>query len=106
MQPVVEYPLGGLAAFVRPLLARVGRDPDSPLFDTSGQVQGDVRAAIHIELAAKAVVVGNVYYNLIEMVMGSEVNGNLMHIGSNQPRTNRLTANHKKLPFNSKSLQE
>ena len=72
----------------------------------NGLVQGDVRAAIHIELAAKAVVVGNVYYNLIEMVMGSEVNGNLMHIGSNQPRTNRLTANHKKLPFNSKSLQE
>ena len=29
----------------------------------NGLVQGDVRAAIHIELAAKAVVVGNVYYN-------------------------------------------
>ena len=72
----------------------------------NGLVQGDVRAAIHIELAAKAVVVGNVYYNLIEMVMGSEVNGNLMHIGSNQSRTKRLTTNHKKLPFDSKSLQK
>ena len=72
----------------------------------NGLVQGDVRAAIHIELAAKAVVVGNVYYNLIEMVMGSEVNGNLTHIGSNQSRTKRLTTNHKKLPFDSKSLQK
>ena len=77
-----------------------------PTAIVNGLVQGDVRAAIHIELAAKAVVVGNVYYNLIEMVMGSEVNGNLMHIGSNQSRTKRLTANYKKLPFDSKSLQE
>ena len=56
----------------------------------NGLVQGDVRSANHIELAAKAVVVGNVYYNLIEMVMGSEVNGNLMHISAGQQDTMRL----------------
>jgi cytoskeletal protein CcmA (bactofilin family) len=72
----------------------------------NGLVQGDVRSAIHLELAAKAVVVGNVYYNLIEMVMGSEVNGNLMHIGSNQSDAKRLGIDKKKLPFDSKSLQK
>jgi len=56
----------------------------------NGLVQGDVRSATHLELASKAVLVGNVYYNLIEMVMGSEVNGNLIHIGVTQPESNRL----------------
>lgn len=70
----------------------------------NGLVKGDVRTAIHLELAAKAVVVGNVYYNLIEMVMGSEVNGNLMHIGSNQQDTKRLGADKKKLLFDKKAL--
>jgi len=45
----------------------------------NGMVEGDVYSSEHIELAAKARVVGNVYYNLIEMVMGSEVNGSLCH---------------------------
>ena len=72
----------------------------------NGLVQGDVRSATHIELAAKAVVVGNVYYNLIEMVMGSEVNGNLMHIGSNHVDTKRLTADKRKLPYDKKSVEQ
>jgi cytoskeletal protein CcmA (bactofilin family) len=50
----------------------------------NGLVRGDVHCAKHLELAAKAVVIGNVYYSLIEMVMGSEVNGSLMHIGRAQ----------------------
>ncbi len=70
----------------------------------NGVVQGDVRSAIHLELAAKAVIVGNVFYNLIEMVMGSEVNGNLMHISSNQQDAKRLGADKKKLQFDKKSL--
>ena len=76
-----------------------------PSIIINGLVQGDVRSATHIELAAKAVVVGNVYYNLIEMVMGSEVNGNLMHIGANQADTKLLGADKKKLPFESSSLK-
>ncbi|MDA1372593.1 MAG: polymer-forming cytoskeletal protein [Proteobacteria bacterium] len=72
----------------------------------NGLVQGDMRSANHLELAAKAVVVGNVYYNLIEMVMGSEVNGNLMHISSNQSEAKRLAADKKKLPFDEESLQK
>ena len=67
----------------------------------NGLVQGDVRSTKHIELAQKAVVAGNVYYNLIEMVMGSEVNGNLMHISSNQKSNKLLPEVKEKLPFDS-----
>jgi len=50
-----------------------------PSIIINGLVEGDVYSSQHIELAAKARVVGNVYYHLIEMVMGSEVNGSLYH---------------------------
>lgn len=71
----------------------------------NGLVQGDLRSSNHLELAAKAVVVGSVYYNLIEMVMGSEVNGNLMHISTSQNENKRLAAEKKKLPFDSSVIQ-
>jgi len=51
----------------------------APSIIVNGLVEGDVYSSEHIELAAKARVVGNVYYHLIEMVMGSEVNGSLCH---------------------------
>ena len=69
-------------------------------------MQGDVRSSSHIELAAKAVVLGSVYYNLIEMVMGSEVNGNLMHISSNQSEAKRLLSEKKKLPFDRHAIEK
>ena len=71
----------------------------------NGLVQGDLRSTKHLELAAKAVVVGSVYYNLIEMVMGSEVNGNLMHISTSQNENKRLAAEKKKLPFDTSVIQ-
>lgn len=74
-----------------------------PAIIINGFVQGDVRSAKHIELAAKAVVVGNVYYNLIEMVLGSEVNGNLMHIKTSGPDGKRILP--KKLTFKDGTLQ-
>lgn len=53
----------------------------------NGIVIGDVHALEHIELAAQARVTGNVYYSLIEMAMGAEVNGNLVHCAEGgQPR--------------------
>jgi len=39
------------------------------------------------------------------MVMGSEVNGNLMHIGANQNETKLLGAEKKKLPFDTPSIK-
>jgi len=46
----------------------------------NGTVIGDVHAKQHIELASNARITGNVYYRLIEMAMGAEVNGNLVHV--------------------------
>ena len=53
----------------------------------NGLVRGNVYAEEHIELALNARVIGNVYYNLIEMAMGAEVNGSLIHAAdmTNQP---------------------
>lgn len=45
----------------------------------NGSVTGDVRSTERIEMAANARVTGDVYYNLIEMAMGAEVNGSLLH---------------------------
>lgn len=45
----------------------------------NGTVVGDVHAAESIELAAHACVNGNVYYSSIEMALGAEVNGQLVH---------------------------
>ena len=45
----------------------------------NGVVVGDVHASEHVELAPNARVTGNVYYSLIEMAMGAEVNGSLVH---------------------------
>lgn len=50
----------------------------------NGLVQGNVHAAEHIELAAKAVVNGNVYYKTMEMMLGAQVNGSLLHSDKSQ----------------------
>ncbi len=44
----------------------------------NGSVVGDVHASDSIELATQASVSGNVYYSMIEMAMGAEVNGQLV----------------------------
>jgi len=48
----------------------------------NGHVIGDVYASERIELASEARVNGTVYYNLIEMAIGAEVNGKLVHRSS------------------------
>ena len=50
-----------------------------PFVVLNGVVVGDVHGGEHVELASKARVTGNVYYNLIEMAVGAEVNGKLVH---------------------------
>lgn len=45
----------------------------------NGKVEGHVYAANRVELATKAAVKGNVYYNLIEMQLGAMVDGQLVH---------------------------
>lgn len=50
-----------------------------PYVVLNGEVIGDVYATERVELSAKAQVNGNVFYNLLEMALGSQVNGNLVH---------------------------
>lgn len=50
-----------------------------PYVILNGVVRGDVYASQRVELGATARVIGNVYYNLIEMAIGAEINGKLVH---------------------------
>ena len=45
----------------------------------NGKVEGNIYAIVHMELAPKAKVKGNVYYKLIEMQLGAMVDGQLVH---------------------------
>ena len=59
---------------------RVKGEIRAPKVIVNGKVYGDIHSDKHVELAARAEIKGNVYYNLIEMVMGSRVDGNLVHV--------------------------
>lgn len=70
----------------------------------NGHVVGDVYATERVELAAQARVNGNVYYNLIEMAIGAEVNGKLVHrTGAEKPKLEHMTENAKNPQKNEKS---
>ncbi|MDH5426491.1 MAG: polymer-forming cytoskeletal protein [Gammaproteobacteria bacterium] len=58
---------------------RIEGEVHVPHISLNGTVNGDVHATEGVELASHARVNGNVYYKLIEMAMGAEVNGNLVH---------------------------
>ncbi|MEE8249996.1 MAG: polymer-forming cytoskeletal protein, partial [Gammaproteobacteria bacterium] len=45
----------------------------------NGVIQGDVRATERVKLGPGARVVGDVQYRLIEMSIGAEVSGKLIH---------------------------
>lgn len=61
---------------------RVEGEIHSPKIIVNGEVSGDIHCGEHVELAAKACVNGNVHYNLIEMVKGAQINGNLVYAGA------------------------
>ncbi|NND69092.1 MAG: polymer-forming cytoskeletal protein [Halioglobus sp.] len=60
--------------------ARVEGDIRAPLVLVNGLVEGDVYASSQLELAPKGRVEGDVYYAMVEMSVGSEVNGSLTHV--------------------------
>lgn len=51
----------------------------APHVRLNGTIKGDVRASDRVELGPRARVIGNVQYKLIEMAVGAEVNGKLIH---------------------------
>lgn len=58
---------------------RVEGQITAPNVIINGKVIGDVHATEYIELAKKAEVSGDVYYQMMEMVLGAQVNGKLNH---------------------------
>ena len=60
----------------------------------NGTVTGDILAHDRVELGATARVTGNVYYGLIEMEMGAEINGKLIH----EPRKGPASASDDQKP--------
>ena len=62
----------------------------APAAVINGKVIGDVRSTKHLELASKAIIQGTVYYNIIEMVKGSQVNGSLIHFDDKADNTKKV----------------
>lgn len=67
-------------------------DVEVPNLVLNGSVCGDVHAGERVELASHARVTGNLYYNLIEMAIGAEVNGNLVHRAESAAQAARESA--------------
>ena len=64
----------------------------------NGIVKGDIEAGDRVELGAKARVLGNVHYTVIETAVGAQINGKLIH------RTNPGTALSEPGPKESQEL--
>ena len=56
-----------------------------PSMVLNGSIDGDVFASGKVELFEKARVCGDVYYNLLEMAVGAEVNGKLVRQKPSEP---------------------
>ena len=54
-------------------------DVKGPVVILNGMIEGDVYSTVTLEMAQHAKVKGNVYYKLLEMEVGAEVNGSLIH---------------------------
>lgn len=51
----------------------------APSVILNGVVKGDIDASNRVELGAKARVLGNVHYTIIETAVGAQINGKLIH---------------------------
>lgn len=57
-------------------------DISAPSVVVNGSIEGDVHSSRHLELASKAKVQGSVFYTMVEMAVGSQVNGSLKHVAA------------------------
>jgi cytoskeletal protein CcmA (bactofilin family) len=69
-----------------------------PYVVLNGLVRGDVFANQRVELGPTARVIGNVYYNLIEMAIGAEINGKLVHQPDGQVPIRTRTSDEIEVP--------
>lgn len=59
--------------------AKVTGELHAPHIVINGTVVGDVTAIDRLELASNARVEGNVYYKVLEMSAGAQINGKIVH---------------------------
>jgi len=59
---------------------RIEGEVQVPVVVLNGELQGDVYASERVELAAKARVLGNVHYKVVEMRAGATLTGRLIHV--------------------------
>ncbi len=59
--------------------ANVVGELQAPHIVINGTVTGDVTASERLELASNARVEGNVYYKVLEMSAGAQINGKMVH---------------------------
>jgi len=71
-----------------------------PYVILNGIVRGDVFANQRVELGPTARVIGNMYYNLIEMAIGAEINGKLVHQPDGQVPLRTRTNDKIEVPTN------
>ena len=77
---------------------RVEGDIRAPKVLIDGHVRGNVYAEQHLELASRAVITGNVFYSVIEMEKGSQVNGSLEYHPNGMPDVRPLLEKARDLP--------
>jgi cytoskeletal protein CcmA (bactofilin family) len=77
---------GSTALLILSEFGRIEGEVTVPNMVLNGEIIGDVFGSTRVELAPKARIKGSVYYNLIEMSIGAEVNGGLVH----QPHGDKL----------------
>jgi cytoskeletal protein CcmA (bactofilin family) len=77
---------GSTALLILSEFGRIEGEVTVPNMVLNGEIVGDVFGSTRVELAPKSRIKGSVYYNLIEMSIGAEVNGGLVH----QPQGSKL----------------
>ena len=77
---------GSTAILILSEFGRIEGEVKVPNMVLNGEIVGDVYGSTRVELAPKSRIKGSVYYNLIELAIGAEVNGGLVH----QPQGDQL----------------
>jgi len=88
----------GNAALILSEQGVVEGDVKVPNVVLNGKVIGDVHSSERVELAVNAKVTGNLYYRMLEMAMGAEVNGQLISSEEKSATGKDTTAMEQKAP--------
>ncbi len=64
---------------------KIEGDVRVPNMIINGTILGNLYSTGHLELAENTQITGNVYYALLQMEEGAQINGNLIHVKENDP---------------------